>query len=183
MHPAVVRVLAVTACWAWLAAPARSQKVKAQKWEDFYPDQRHKSHQSSIPTEVTDKFRATSSPYQRVPVDKRKPQDLPPCVAPRRGRCRAFAPAGRGVEGRGPRSDTLWPQIGYLVSPAQPRSPQVRRDGRDAAVHRGAAVRQVPQRAEPGSFPPPPAAQRRAYSATLPMYSHHAILTAGGVRG
>ena len=80
MHPAAVRVLAVSACWAWFAAPARSQKVKTQKWEDFYPEQRHKSHQSSTPNEVNDKFRATSSPYQRVPVDKRKPQDLPPDI-------------------------------------------------------------------------------------------------------
>jgi hypothetical protein len=108
MHPAAVRVLAVSACWAWFAAPARSQKVKTQKWEDFYPEQRHKSHQSSTPNEVNDKFRATSSPYQRVPVDNRKPQDLPPCVAPRP----VFVPAVQGGGG----SDSLWPQIVFPSS-------------------------------------------------------------------
>lgn len=71
----MLRFLAV-----FVAAAPTGAEFFVNEWREYLPDKRHGSHQTSDPAAVKAGFHSTLSPFQRVPLADRVPNELPPYV-------------------------------------------------------------------------------------------------------
>ena len=88
-------------CLLALALAPTALPFKVGQWREFNPVDRHSSHQTSELSKVHEGYRANMAPYQRVPLEPRVPDDLPP-YAPTAStpECVEIYQAGRSLSAR-----------------------------------------------------------------------------------